>query len=128
MQALRSKLTVAEESHWVQLEQDAAARGQLVSLSRGSVASTTTHAGVLPAGVMCTLPNQHAAAVQVAMLAAGAGGMQSHFTNVSMAGQDSEGGDGTQVSCEQDPQSAIELLRMCQRAVSGTLDDVIGLE
>jgi hypothetical protein len=55
--------------------------------------------------------------LQAAMVATGPAGMQSRSFSPEAAGEDS-----------QDPQCAIELLRLCQRTVSGSLDDVVGLE
>jgi hypothetical protein len=55
--------------------------------------------------------------LQAAMVATGTAGMQSRSFSPDTAGEAS-----------QDPQGAIELLRLCQRTVTGSLDDVIGLE
>lgn len=111
VQVLKSRPALAEEGHWVQLERHAEAQLQL---DNSSHASTSFAAGY--EDVACPQDVQEQG-LQAAMVTAGAAGLQSRFST-----------DGAAADASQDPQSAIELLRMCQRTVSGTLDDVVGLE
>lgn len=118
LQVLRNRAAAAEEAHWVQLEQCTGPNDSLASSTRSSISTRAATAAA------CPLPGP-VAALPLQAVVVGAGGMQSA---VSMPSPDSEVSDITQLSCEADPQTAIELLRMCQRQVQGSLDDVVGLE
>jgi hypothetical protein len=101
LQVLRSRTAAAEEAQWVQMERCSAGDDE------ASRASTTFAAGY--DGRAC---RQHEL-----QAATGAAGMQSRSFSPEATGEGL-----------QDPQYAIELLRLCQRTVSGSLDDVVGLE
>ncbi|WIA10498.1 hypothetical protein OEZ85_010687 [Tetradesmus obliquus] len=106
---LRSRTAAAEEAQWVQMER-CSAGANLHQLDEASRASTSFATGFN--GSACRERD-----LQATMVANGAGGMQSRSFSPDTAGEES-----------QDPQCAIELLRLCQRTVSGSLDDVVGLE
>jgi hypothetical protein len=108
-QVLRSRTAAAEEAQWVQMEH-CLVGVNVQQLDEASRASTSFATGVN--GRSC---KEHE--LQATMVASGAAGMQSRSFSPDTAGEES-----------QDPQCAIELLRLCQRTVSGSLDDVVGLE